>query len=192
MWSYYGSKTNLVDFYPRPKHGVIIEPFAGSARYSLRHFENDVILIDKYPVITEIWKWLQQCSEKDILSLPRKLNPGQSLDEFTFDCEAAKKFMGFMIGCADSRPRNTITDRKSIDRPNFTNFGLKRVASQLFKIRHWKIIEGSYTDSPDVEATWFVDPPYETGGPDHRCPAGASPPVGPPPPPPGGGVLCNE
>ena len=35
-----------------------------------------------------------------------------------------------------------------------------RVASQLRAIRHWESIEGDYTDAPYVEATWFVDPPY--------------------------------
>lgn len=35
------------------------------------------------------------------------------------------------------------------------------MAQSLHKIRHWKIICGDYSESPDVEATWFVDPPYK-------------------------------
>ena len=31
MFSYYGSKSKIVDYYPPPKHKKIIEPFAGSA-----------------------------------------------------------------------------------------------------------------------------------------------------------------
>jgi len=34
MFSYYGSKSKIVDYYPPPKHKRIIEPFAGSARYT--------------------------------------------------------------------------------------------------------------------------------------------------------------
>jgi hypothetical protein len=35
-----------------------------------------------------------------------------------------------------------------------------RVAEQMPKIRHWRVIHGSYQDAPDTEASWFVDPPY--------------------------------
>lgn len=47
MFSYYGSKSKVVDLYPSPKFGKIIEPFAGSARYSLKYFDRDVLLVDK-------------------------------------------------------------------------------------------------------------------------------------------------
>jgi hypothetical protein len=39
-----------------------------------------------------------------------------------------------------------------------------RIAAQLPKIRHWQLIEGTYDQAPDVEATWFIDPPYEVAG----------------------------
>jgi hypothetical protein len=39
-----------------------------------------------------------------------------------------------------------------------------RLATQVGKIRHWRLIEGDYTLAPDIEATWFVDPPYEKAG----------------------------
>ncbi len=71
MFSYYGSKTNLVNYYPPPKYGKIIEPFSGSARYALKYFDRDVLLIDKYETIINIWKWLQKCSVGDIKKLPR-------------------------------------------------------------------------------------------------------------------------
>ena len=51
MFSYYGSKSKVVDLYPRPKFDKIIEPFAGSARYALKYFDRDVLLVDKYEVI---------------------------------------------------------------------------------------------------------------------------------------------
>ena len=35
-----------------------------------------------------------------------------------------------------------------------------RVAAQVDRIRHWKIIEGDYDRAPDFKATWFIDPPY--------------------------------
>ena len=59
MWSYYGSKTKLVDLYPPPKTDKIIEPFCGSAKYSLKYWDKQVLLIDKYSVIVDLWRWLQ-------------------------------------------------------------------------------------------------------------------------------------
>jgi hypothetical protein len=164
MWSYYGAKTKIVDLYPKPKHGVIVEPFCGSARYALRHFDKEVILIDKYPVVVNLWKWLQQCSAQDILSLPRSLPPGSRLEDIKFDCEEARNLTAFVYGCGDYKPRAKLTARKTVDRPNHGNYNLKRIASNLFKIRHWKVMEGDYTMAPNIEATWFVDPPYQFGG----------------------------
>lgn len=42
MFSYYGSKSKIVNYYPPPKENIIIEPFAGSARYSLKYFDNPI------------------------------------------------------------------------------------------------------------------------------------------------------
>lgn len=29
------------------------------------------------------------------------------------------------------------------------------------KVKGWEIIEGDYHNAPDIEATWFIDPPYQ-------------------------------
>lgn len=163
MWSYYGAKTNVVDFYPKPKQGKIIEPFAGTARYSLKYFDRDVLLVDKYEVIVKIWKWLQLCSEKDILSLPRRMKPKESLEDYKFDCIEAKWLMGFLVSYGVESPRIIATD-KHLHRPNFINFSLIRISKQLFKIKHWEIRHDSYEKIENEKATWFVDPPYQQGG----------------------------
>ena len=36
MWSYYGSKSKIINKYPEPLYGKVIEPFAGTARYAMR------------------------------------------------------------------------------------------------------------------------------------------------------------
>lgn len=41
FFPYYGSKWSLGPLYPAPRHDRIIEPFAGSACYSLHHPERD-------------------------------------------------------------------------------------------------------------------------------------------------------
>ena len=162
MWSYYGAKTNIVDLYPPPKYGKIIEPFAGTARYALKYWEREVLLVDKYPVITDIWKWLQLCSPDDIRKLPL-VKAFQSLDDFNFDCAEAKLLMGFLVGYGLEQPRVTATNKQNV-RPNFINFSLQRIAKNLHKIKHWEIRNGSYSDIENEEATWFIDPPYQFGG----------------------------
>jgi hypothetical protein len=162
MWSYYGAKTNTVDLYPPPKYAKIIEPFAGTARYALKYWDKDVLLIDKYDVIIKIWKWLQVCSRADIIGMPR-IKEGQNINNFKFDCEEARLLMGFCIGFGFMTPRHLATPKQR-HRPNFQNYTLNRIANNLHKIRHWKMIHGSYEDVANETATWFIDPPYQFGG----------------------------
>lgn len=161
MFSYYGSKSKVVDYYPPPKHNKIIEPFAGSARYSLKYFENDILLVDKYNVIIDIWKYLQKCSKNDILSLPTpKL--GDKLNIEDFDSEPSFLLMCYIIKSGNSKPAFVVCKNRGlegqIDRIK------KQISENLFKIRHWEIIQGDYKKLKNECATWFVDPPYQFGG----------------------------
>jgi len=166
MWSYYGSKSRVVDLYPAPKYGRIIEPFAGSARYSLKYFDRDVLLVDKYPVVVKIWKWLQKCSAGDIERLPNP-KPREDIHKYTFDCEEAQMLTRFMIG-------GGLAWMQWIVSPQGFGSGVasqkKSIISQLHKIRHWTIICADYTEIENDQATWFIDPPYQFGG--HKYPHG--------------------
>lgn len=160
MFSYYGSKSKVVNLYPSPKFEKIIEPFAGSARYALKYFDRDVLLVDKYDVVIKIWKWLQQCSPEDIKKLPEP-KPREDIRNYTFDCEEAQMLMRYMIGGGLARMQWVVS-------PQGFGQGVKaqkkRIAENLFKIRHWKIMHGSYETIPNEKATWFIDPPYQNGG----------------------------
>lgn len=167
MWSYYGSKTNIVDHYPRPKYNKIIEPFCGTARYSLKYFDRDILIVDKYEVIVKIWKWLQQCSPNDVISLPR-FKAGDNINNHIYDCEEQRFLVGFLVGFGFTDPRKTATPRLR-NRPNAMNYTINRIASQLYKIRHWEIRHSSYEEIENIEATWYIDPPYEIGGKHYKC-----------------------
>ena len=164
MFSYYGSKSKIVKYYPSPKFDKIIEPFAGSARYSLKYFDKDVLLIDKYEPIIKIWKWLQQCSPNDILKLPN-LKTGENIKDYQFDCEEQKLFMGFIIKGGDYKARYTISPFRGGKLEPIK----KKIADNLFKIKHWKIELGTYEDIKNEQATWFIDPPYQFGGHKYPC-----------------------
>lgn len=166
MFSYYGSKSKIVQYYPSPTHDKIIEPFAGSARYSLRYWEKDILLVDKYKVIVDIWHYLQSASEKDILGLPR-LKPNQYLSEYNLSKEE-KLFLGFCIqqGVTSpaGKPAKFSFNVNIGEKTNNIERNIIRVAKNLYKIKHWKIIQGSYEDLENENATWFIDPPYQFGG----------------------------
>ncbi|WP_066043971.1 DNA adenine methylase [Bathymodiolus septemdierum thioautotrophic gill symbiont] len=85
FFSYYGSKYRLCQkgFYPAPKNGnVVIEPFAGSATYSVYHEVEYAILIDANPTIVGIWDYLINATTQQILSLPIFGKDGRDYDEF--------------------------------------------------------------------------------------------------------------
>jgi site-specific DNA-adenine methylase len=163
MFSYYGSKSKIVDYYPPPKHKRIIEPFAGSARYSLKYWQNDVLLVDKYPVIVEVWNYLKNASEADIKGLP-KLDTGQTIDDYDLS-DIERKFMGFMVQDGTTGMRRTASYfavKRMDEKFNF-------IIENLHKIKHWEIKLGSYDELENVEATWFIDPPYQFGGHEYKC-----------------------
>jgi hypothetical protein len=160
MWSYYGSKGKVVNYYPEPKHDLIIEPFAGAAKYSLKYFERDVLLVDKYDVVVGLWDFLINASKQDILGLP-ELAAGQSVDDFTLSQEE-KYLVGFVIKGGVNSPRKTYSGVGGFGKNQKGQY--KRIADQLYKVRHWKVIKGCYADIPNQDATWFIDPPYQYGG----------------------------
>lgn len=156
MWSYYGSKSKIVNLYPPPKYGKIIEPFAGSARYSLKWFDKEVTIMDKYEVIVDVWNYLKQASKKDIITLP-DLKRGQKVDDFNLTKEE-KYLIGFCINGGSSSPKKTAKDYNTWPESK------KRIADNVWKIKHWKVIRGTYEDLENESATWFIDPPYQFGG----------------------------
>lgn len=159
MWSYYGSKSKIVDLYPPPKHDRIIEPFAGSARYSLMYWQKEVLLVDKFDTIVNMWKYLQSASKKDILDLPDMDNrESDNLNNFNLS-EDEKNLIGFCIGRGSPHPRN------KPGKYNSWKEDKKRIANDLHKIKHWTIQLGTYDEIPNFpNVTWFIDPPYQYGG----------------------------
>jgi site-specific DNA-adenine methylase len=158
MFSYYGSKSKIVDYYPPPKHQKVIEPFAGSARYALKYWQKDILIMDKSENVIKVWQWLQTCSKNDILKLP-KLTTGLDIRKIELS-EIERIFLSYLV--ASGRPSNIVT--KFMDYDNGNQKVYKRIADRLEHIRHWKIMQGCYTELENVEATWFIDPPYQFGG----------------------------
>lgn len=137
-----------------PKHTRIIEPFAGSARYSLLHFENDVLLCDLSDYVYKVWCYLLEASEADVLSLP-DVPSKVHLDAYKGLSDAERYLIGFHLCRGKAKPRKTGHGQNSWNRDK------ERIAKNLYKIRHWKIEQRSFVDIPNQSATWFIDPPYQ-------------------------------
>jgi hypothetical protein len=166
FFGYFGSKWKLARVYPDPAHELLIEPFAGSAGYSLRYPTKNVVLIEKNPRIAELWKYLIRVPEQTILALPDTLD--------ACACDAERTLIGMWWAKAPTAPR---TSQSSWCRnPVYAGsswWGPKireRIANQLSAIRHWTCHCMSYQDLPDdITATWFVDPPYQIAGSSYPC-----------------------
>lgn len=120
-----------------------------------------VILVEKYPVVAEIWRWL---IDARVLAIPIV----ESVDELPSSTpSAARALVGFNLHAGVTRPGRNLSagirmlrDTGISANDGWSTHRRRRVASQVEHIKHWTIIEGDYTAAPDIDATWFVDPPY--------------------------------
>jgi 16S rRNA G966 N2-methylase RsmD len=169
-FAYYGAKHGLAAKYPRPRHSVVVEPFAGSAAYSVHHAATieHAILIDADAKLVELWHELQQMTVADIDTIGKQIE----CERFTSPLLAGICGSTTMAGALAGKSRAT-TPRLAEAWPAVR----RRIVAALPHIRTWEIIHGSYHDAPDIDATWFVDPPYQsiisTAGNDYRCPDSA-------------------
>lgn len=152
MFYYYGRKKQIAKHYPTPNYDTIIEPFAGAAAYSLfgDNWKKNVILIEKDEKVSKIWDWLINYATVDEIKQLPDLKVGEKSSEFLHIVHAATK-MAFHFKTIKVTP---VLERNwEISRRTF--------AENLYKIKHWTIINGDYTIAPDIEASWFIDPPYK-------------------------------
>lgn len=167
FFSFYGSKWRTASRYPAPS-GRVIEPFAGSAGYSTWFNPAEVLLIDLDPIIVGVWDFLISSTPEEILALPDV--PDAGVDTLAVPQEA-KWLMGFWLNRGNASPgkRPSSWMRGGLRPRSFWGpEARRRIAEQVPAIRHWRVQEGNYNSAPDVEATWFVDPPYVAMGKHYR------------------------
>lgn len=148
MFYYFGSKEKLAPLYPAPDYPRIVEPFAGSAGYARRYADHEVILVERDPRVVDLWEKLRAMTPEQALGLPAP-EVGERSSDLLVMLRAASEhsLTGAYI---------TVTPRM-VDR--WDNLR-RRIAEYIPRVQHWQIIRGDYTAAPDVEATWFIDPPY--------------------------------
>lgn len=171
FFSYYGGKwRDAVKLYPAPTHERIIEPFAGSAGYSLRNYDRTVVLYEIDPVVVAVWKYLIAVKSTEILAIP-DLGKDENCDDLKV-CQEARWLVGFWLNRAVSSPRKSPSAwmRAGIRPGSFWGERVRNtIASQVDSIRHWEVHNSGYIECPDdIEASWFIDPPYQVAGRHYR------------------------
>lgn len=167
FFGFYGGKwRDSIKHYPPPIHDTIIEPFAGSAGYSVRFADRKIILCDLDPVIASVWEYLIKVTPNEILAIPDVPLNGSVKDLNLI--EEAEWLVGFWLNRGTSSPRKTPSKwmREGIRKGSFWGQRVReRIATQVGSIRHWKVYNCSYENLPITgPATWFIDPPYQTAG----------------------------
>ena len=166
LFPYYGSKWNIARHYPPPVHRSVVEPFAGSAGYSLFYNVRRAVLVEADPVVAGVWSYLIGASEAEILALPEISEVGDSVDNYPL-IQEARWLIGFWLNRGSATPKKSRTaysartDRKQLI---WSSAARERVAAGLHGIREWSVVNADFTVAPDIEATWFVDPPYGDKG----------------------------
>lgn len=176
FFKHFGSKARLAHRLPPPRFNTLIEPFAGSAAYTVLHAKptDTVLLYDTNERVCMIWDFLIHATEKTILSLPvREIHEGKDIRELGLSHEEflfLQRWITLSGSHQYSMPPCLRGDGSASDK-----WGTKvraRIARQVNMIRHWKIEQSPYTTAPDIEAHWHIDPPYQSnkiGFSEYKC-----------------------
>lgn len=159
MFYYLGRKKRVASQYPEPAFATIVEPFAGSAAYALHgdRWKLRVVINDLNPDVVGVWRYLQAASAKDILALP-DFQHRDRLSDVASLTEDERWLIAFHINPGANQRSDVVT------KFNRWAAGKRYIAANLHKIKHWEIRCGEFHELEDLEATWFVDPPYQATG----------------------------
>ena len=164
-FSYYGGKSKIAHLYPKPEYRLIIEPFAGSGAYSWLHRDgHDVHVNDLDPKTFSMWQFLTSDEASNLIQyLPDTVEPGMKVSEMLGDL--GRVYPGFLEVCRAEANQGTQGARGVHDQ--ITSMGAKcwkvrrKLEHVIPAVANWKVTNVDYQQLPDVEATWFIDPPYQ-------------------------------
>lgn len=174
FFPFYGSKWNTARYYPPPR-GRVVEPFAGSAGYSLFYDVPKVDLVDADPIVAGVWAYLMRTPAAEILALPELPDVGDSVDDYPALPQEARWLIGFWLNRGSAQPKKSRTAYSARTDKGQMTWGRRakeRIAAQLAGLQGWSVTCGPYSESPntDDDTTWFVDSPYEEKGKFYRVP----------------------
>jgi hypothetical protein len=178
LFPYSGSKARVAHLLPAPPSGVsaIVEPFAGSLAYALRHRPARVAAAEAHPLMRELWRWLaQEATPEELLSL-ESMRPTEKIDLRSLDLSPAQTTLlrlacsGAYVGQLSSwiaYPQHRVS------------FALLREALPYLRralcvpfAPDFRALEPELYERRDV--AWFIDPPYLGTNPNYGAPSPSS------------------
>lgn len=162
FFSYYGAKWNVARHLGPPRHGTVVEPFAGSACYSTYWCAPDVRLYDVSPDIVALWDWLIHSSDADVARLPDRFDDMDDIMSLPIGPQMLVRF--WVARAREAAPKKMSPwYYKQRDDASCNVWGAPakaRIRSQKPHITGWRVQQASYVDIPNIKAHWHVDPPY--------------------------------
>jgi hypothetical protein len=149
VFYYFGRKGRAAKTYPAPEYPLVIEPFAGSMAYSLHWRPPFAIGIEAQDSTWELWHRLCDMSAEEIRDFACPEVGEESTDRWVLqaatsnwnDYSTYRTVTHYMVEHFHQQRRMTLRHHDYAKR------------SVLYS-------HGDYRSAPDVEATWFIDPPY--------------------------------
>lgn len=161
MFSYFGSKAQLAHTYQAPQYQAIIEPFAGAAGYSMFWLQKmptlAAYLSDADHLVIDMWDRLLSMDPEELWSYPPPEVGTRSTDLVYL---AVTVSSGSWNRCS-SGGDFAVTPWMARDFFHRREVMAQTLASVKGRVH---VAEGDYRDAPDMEATWFIDPPYQLDG----------------------------
>jgi len=176
LFKYFGSKWRGAKHYPAPEYQLIIGACAGGAAYEQHYANREVWLFDPDPEVAALWDYLIHADPAEIRALPCEgltagtdirtlgLSPGGALllkywqRTGRSSCWTVSNIVtGENKWCKEHGRGPNAAGSTGMWHPTIR----ERTAVLIERIRHWKVFQAGYAEIPDVEATYFVDPPYQ-------------------------------
>lgn len=150
MFYYFGRKGRLAPLYAAPVYPLVIEPFAGSMAYTFHYQPVHAIGVEIDPAVHAAWSSVCGLTPPQIRDYPEPAIGEMVTDRWAMLTAGSH-------GTARS-PGHRWTERMARDLRK-----QKRLAERLHGYATSSIDYrlGDYRSLPDVEATWFIDPPYQ-------------------------------
>jgi site-specific DNA-adenine methylase len=147
IMKYYGGKWRTARHYPAPRYQIVIEPFAGGAGYSLYYEPKSCVLNDANMLVAQIWDTVLRVPDliHDLPDVVNGYSPAENLARANYGLWHGQKPL----------PRPTSLSSWPRKRAELWQQGLELAR------KDWSAICTDYRDLADVEATWFIDPPYQ-------------------------------